>query len=119
MAFRAHIILVLLLSLLFTTQAPIATAQPTGAKMPGCAMTTCISGCCSQMACCARSRQDPRHEEQTPAPHRINLEFVALGQQDFSVLYALPSAARRLVPREEAQGTHTLPRLAATCIQLI
>ena len=54
-----------------------------------------------------------------PAPHRSNIEFAALGQHDFSVLYALPAAARRLVPREAAQGAHTLPRLAATCIQLI
>ena len=82
-------------------------------------MTTCVTGCCAQMPCCARSAEDQRHEEQAPAPHRANLEFAALAHHGFSVLYALPAAARRLAPREAAQRAHTLPRLAATCIQLI
>ena len=116
---RVYLIIALVLSLLFTPQMPTAMAQPVESKMPGCAMTTCVTGCCAQMACCVRSARDKPQPEQAPAPRRVNLELAALGLRTFTILYVLPAVERRLAPREDAQAAHTLPRLAATCIQLI
>ena len=116
---RAYLIITLVLSLLFTPQVPTATAQPVESKMPGCAMTTCMTGCCAQMACCVRSAKDQRQPARAPAPQRVNLELAALGLRTFTILYVLPAVERRLAPREDALAAHTLPRLAATCIQLI
>jgi hypothetical protein len=79
----------------------------------------CASGCCVQIACCVRSAQNSRQPEQAPAPPRVNLEFASLSFVDFSILYVLPKAERRLVIREDALAAHTGPRLAATCIRLI
>ncbi len=115
---RVHLIIILVLSLLFTPQAPTAMAQPVESKMPGCAMTTCMTGCCAKMACCVRSAKDQPQPEQAPAPQRVNLELAAIGPRTFTILYVLP-VERRLAPREDALSAHTLPRLAATCIQLI
>ena len=115
----AYLIITLVLSLLFTPQVPTATAQPVESKMPGCAMMTCMTGCCAQMACCVRSAKDQRQPERAPAPQRVNLELAALGLRTFTILYVLPAVERRLAPREDALAAHALPRLAVSCIQLI
>jgi hypothetical protein len=116
---RTFLVFALLLSLLFNPQARSVAPAPVSTPMPGCAMTTCISGCCAQMGCCALSAQDRSGQEQSPAQPRMNLDLAVLSLRTFSVLYALPSGERRFVIREEEKRAHTLPRLAATCIQLI
>jgi hypothetical protein len=82
-------------------------------------MTTCMSGCCAQMACCAASAQDQSRQEQAPAPQRMHVDIAALILRKFSILCVLPGAGQRFVILDEAQRAHALPRLAATCIQLI
>ena len=119
MSARVYLIITLVMSLLFTPQVPTATAQPVETKMPGCAMTTCMTGCCAQMACCIRSAKDQRQPERVPAPQRVNLELAALGLRTVSILYVLPAVERRLAPRDDALAAHALPRLAVSCIQLI
>jgi hypothetical protein len=116
---RIHLVIALLLSLLFTPQAAMSVAQPDGAKMPGCGMTACQSGCCVEMPCCARFATDHRQPERVPAPQRVNAEFSALGLRNVPILFVRPRVESSLVLREEAMEAHTLPRLAATCIRLI
>ena len=113
---RILLIIAFVASLLLNPQA--GPAMPAPAKMPGCAMMSCVSGCCQQMPCCAKSAQD-RQPEQAPVPSRANLDFAAPTLQTFSLLYMLPAVERPLAVRESAHAAHALPRLAATCIRLI
>jgi hypothetical protein len=113
---RILLIIAFVVSLLFSPQA--RPAMPITAKMPGCMMMSCVSGCCVQMPCCTKSAQD-RQPEQAPAPARANLEFAAPSRHTFSLLYVRPALERRLAFREDAYAAHTLPRMAATCVRLI
>jgi hypothetical protein len=117
MSARLFLILTLFANLLFAPQAkPVA---PVSATMPGCAMMTCVNGCCLQMACCVKSAQDQRRPEQAPAPKGIHVELAAPVPRTVSVLYVLLIVESHLVIHEKALVAYTLPRLAATCIQLI
>ena len=99
---RALLIFTLVLSLLFAPQA--RPMMPAPAKMPGCAMMTCMSGCCAQMACCAKSAQDRNAPDQSPASQRVSLELAALGLRTVTILHVLPAVERRLASREVAQA---------------
>ncbi|HEY2343295.1 MAG TPA: hypothetical protein VGH90_09715 [Chthoniobacteraceae bacterium] len=116
---RIHLVIALLLSLLFNPQAAMSVAQPEGAKMPGCGMTACQSGCCVEMPCCARFATNHRQPERAPAQQRVNAGFWTLAFRNPPVLFVRPLVESSLVLREEAREAHTLPRLAATCIRLI
>jgi hypothetical protein len=119
MSARTFLIFALLGSLLFSPQVRRGAPAPVAARMSGCGMTACKSGCCAQMSCCAVSAQDQGRQEQAPATQRAPLDLAALRPRTFAILHMLPGRERRFVIREEAQRAHTLPRLAATCIQLI
>jgi len=119
MSARTFLIFALLGSLLFSLRGRTVAPAPVSARMPGCAMTACLSGCCAQMSCCAVSAQDQGRQEQAPATQGAHLDLAAIRPRTFSILHALPRGERRFVIRKETQRAHTLPRLAATCIQLI
>ena len=116
---RVYLVITLILSLLCAPQAATATVVPVKGTMPGCAKSACSSGCCAQMDCCAAFAQDQRQHEQEPASQPIGLDLTALTARIFSILHVFPRVERRLFLSEEVQAAHTLPRLAATCIQLI
>ena len=116
MSARILLIIALVSSLLFTPQARPATPAPV--KMLGCPMMSCVSGCCAQMPCCAKSAQD-QQPEPASTPARANLDLAPASLLSFSILYVLPAVERRLVFREDAHAAHALPRMAAICIRLI
>ena len=115
---KTTLILTLLLSLLFVTQARPA-ADSRAVKMPSCVAMVCMKPCCANMPCCATQPQHDPAPEQAPAPARGGVELAALAAQTFPFLYTLPAPQRRFVIRGEACAAHTLPPLAATCIRLI
>jgi hypothetical protein len=119
MSLKLSILVALVVSLLAAPLAQRATAQPAAVKMPGCAMMTCVSGCCAMMPCCAKSPREQTEPVQSPAPPRTDLQFAAIGLHVFSLLYALPVPPRTFVILDEASAGHTLPPRAANCIQLI
>jgi hypothetical protein len=71
------------------------------------------------MACCALFAEDQRRPEQAPARQPVGIDLAVLSARIFSILRVFPTAERRLFLSEEVRAAHTLPRLAATCIQLI
>lgn len=114
---RLLLLFTVFLSLLLAPLARPAAGLPS--KVAGCAMLTCASGCCSQMPCCNRAAQEKSSPEQAPVSSQGGFELAAVALPTFPILYVLPVPERRLALREAAQSAHTLPRLAATCIQLI
>ena len=119
MSVKFSILIALLLSLVAAPLAQQATAQPMAVKMPGCAMMTCVSGCCATMPCCVKSQRDQPQPVWAPAPQRTDVQFAAIGLHVFTFLYALPVPKRHFVIRDEMSAGHTLPPLAVSCIQLI
>jgi len=115
---KTSLILTLIVSLLFVTQARPA-ADSRAMKMPACAAMICAKPCCANMPCCAVQPQREPAPEQAPAPSRGGVESADIAAHTFSFLYALPVPERRFVIRDEARAAHTLPPLAATCIRLI
>jgi hypothetical protein len=116
---KLSILLALIVSLLAAPLAQSVAAQPAAVKAPGCAMMTCVNGCCGMMPCCAKSQREPPQPVQAPVPPRTGTEFAAIGLHVFSLLYALPAPSRTFVILDEANTGHTLPPLATNCIQLI
>ena len=115
---KTSLILTLIVSLLFVTQArPVANSR--ALKMPSCVAMVCTKPCCANMPCCATQPQRDPAPEQAPAPARGGVEPAFIAAHTFSFLYALPAPERRFVIRDEARATHTLPPLAATCIRLV
>ena len=115
---KTSLILTLIVSLLFVTQARPA-ADSRAVKMPACVALVCVKPCCASMACCVTQPQRESAPEQAPAPSRGGVESAVLAAHTFSFLYALPAPERRFVIRDEARAAHTLPPLAASCIRLI
>jgi hypothetical protein len=119
MSVKLSILFALLVSLLAAPLAQRAAALPVAMRIPGCAMTTCVDGCCANMPCCAQSQQGQPHPEQAPAPPRTDAQFTAIVFHVTSLFYALPVANRSFAILDEASAGHTLPPLATNCIQLI
>jgi hypothetical protein len=116
---KLSILFALVVSLLAAPLAQQVAAQPVAMKMPGCAMMTCVDGCCAMKPCCAKSQREQPLPVQAPAPQRTDMQSAAIGLHAFSLLYTLPAPSRTFVILDEASTGHTLPPLAANCIQLI
>ena len=117
---RLPLILTLILSLLFVTQAqPIG--MPVEMKQGGmCAGMQCVRGCCTHKTCCATVEQ--KQAPQTPAPSQSqqhNVQFVALEMRAYTFLLPPPAPRRPVVIRDDTWTAHALPPLAASCIRLI
>ena len=117
---RIPLILALIVSLLFVTQAQ-PMAMPVEMKQGGmCAGMQCARGCCSKTSCCSTVEQNQSSETPaSPQSQHQDVQFVALELRAFTLLLP-PSAPRRpVVIRDDTWTAHSLPPLAASCIQLI
>jgi hypothetical protein len=119
MPVKLSILFALLVSLIVAPLARRAAAQPVVMQMPGCALATCVNGCCAMMPCCAKSVEREQQPAQAPAPPRTDVQFSAIVVHVTSLFYALPVTERAFVILDEASAGHTLPPLATNCIQLI
>ena len=119
MSVKLFILFALLVSLLAAPLAQRTAALPAAMRMPGCAMTTCVNGCCAMMPCCAKSQEGQQQPEQAPAPPRADVQFTAIIVHVTSLFNALPAAERTFVILDEASASHALPPLTTNCIQLI
>jgi hypothetical protein len=116
---KISILIALLLSLLV---APLAqwTPQPVRTKMPGCAMTTCIHGCCAMMPCCTKTAREQQSQPvQSPVSSRADLQVADAILPVLSLFRILPVPARTFAILDEASTGHALPPRVANCIQLI
>lgn len=115
---RLTLILALIASLVFVTEAR-SVGLPVEMKQGGdCAARQCARGCCANVVCCATEEQ--KQSPQTPQQHlQQDLQLLAIELRAYTVLLAPPAPRHPLVIRDEIQKAHTLPPLAATCIQLI
>lgn len=117
---RIPLILALIVSLLFVTQAQ-PMSMPVEMKQGGmCAGMQCARGCCANTACCVAVEQ--KQAPQTPAPpqqQHQDVPFVAIELRAFTLLLPPPAPRRPVVIRDDTWTAHALPPLAASCIQLI
>jgi hypothetical protein len=114
---KTPLILALVASLFFSTQA-FPFTSPVEIKKGDCAKMECAMGCCANKTCCAAMQQ---HRAQQPIHEtsRLDLQLAAIGSRDFAPLYFLPPALRSFVIRDDARAGHTPPLLAVNCIRLI
>ena len=117
---RTSLILALILSLLFATQArPVA--MPVEMKQGGgCAAMQCARGCCANTTCCSAVEQ--KQAPQAPAPPQQfhqDVPLVALELRAFTPVLTPPAPRRPVVIHDDIWAAHSLPPLAASCIQLI
>lgn len=118
---RTSLILALILSLLFVTQArPVV--MPVEMKQGGvCAGAPCARGCCANTVCCAAVEQ--KDAPQTPTQPQQQLQqdvpFAALELRAFTLVFTPPAARRPIVMPDDIPAAHALPPLAASCIRLI
>jgi hypothetical protein len=117
---KSSLILTLIVSLLFVTQAqPVATPvemKPGGA----CAGVECVRGVCTNVVCCSTTEQQKGRP--TPAPasqQQVDIQFAAIALRAYTILP--PPSARKLVFAilDEASTAHSLSPRAASCIRLI
>ena len=113
MSAKTTLILTLLVSLLFATQAPLRSERSASA----CAK--CVLACCADKACCAMSGQQPAPRTPAPVVPRNDAQLAAFELLDFPLLYALPATERTFVILDEACADHALPPRLAGCIRLI
>jgi hypothetical protein len=116
---KASIILTLIVSLLFATQAPGWTLPAQMKAGGGCAQMQCMQGCCAAKACCHVTEQQPVPQQSTPAPRNVQLPEATLDLHAWTFLFLPPAARRPFVIHDEVSAAHTLPPLAASCIRLI
>ena len=117
---KTSLILTLLVSLLFVTQAQ-PTALPVEMKQGGaCAGMPCVRGCCPNVACCNATEQQNAPQTPASAPQQHTyVQLAAIGLRTYILLFTLPARERPLVILDEASTAHTLSPLAVNCIQLI
>jgi hypothetical protein len=116
---KTSLILTLVLSLLFVTQAQ-PVAMPVEMKPGGvCAGMQCASGCCANMACCAVAKQQQAPLTPTPAPQYTHVQLATIGLRAYVLLFTPPARERPIVILDEARSAHTLSPRATSCIRLI
>lgn len=117
---RIPLILALIVSLLFVTQAQ-PMAMPVEMKQGGmCAGMQCLRGCCANTTCCAVVEQ--KQGPETPAPPQTqhhDVQFVAIELRAYTLLLPPPAPRCPVVIHDDTWAAHTLPPLAASCIRLI
>ena len=114
---KTSLILTLIVSLLFVTQAQ-PLVLPVEMKQGGmCAGMDCASGYCANMACCKATEQ--RVPTPAPAPQRSDVQLATLGLRAYTILFTPPAPRRPFVIPNEARTAHTLSPLAVSCIRLL
>ena len=116
---KTPLVLTLLVSLLFATQAQRVTL-PVEMKPDGvCAKMQCATGCCANKACCKVTEQQKSPQTPTSAPQYAHVQLAALELRAYTILLIPPAPRRSSVILDEASTAHTLPPLAVNCIRLI
>ncbi len=116
---KLSLILTLIVSVLFVTQAQPVT-MPVEMKPGGaCAGMQCVRGCCMNMACCKVAEQQKAPQTPTPAPQYTHVQLATIGLRAYDLLFTPPARERPLVIPDEARIAHTLAPLAVSCIRLI
>lgn len=116
---KITLILTLLVSLLFVTQAQLAPL-PVEMKQGGaCAGMDCARGCCTNMACCTVTEQQKVPPKPALASQPTHLQLATLGLRVCIPLFIPPAPRRSFVILHEASTAHSLSPRAASCIWLI
>ncbi len=116
---KTSLILTLLVSLLFVTQAQ-PLAMPVEMKQGGsCAAMECARGCCANIVCCKVTEQQNAPQPPTPAPDHANIQLATIGLRAYTLLFTPPAPRRPFVILDEEGTVPTLSPLAVSCIRLI
>ena len=117
---KISLILTLIVSLLFVTQAQPMT-MPVEMKPGGtCAGMQCSRGCCTNTACCTFAEQQQAPLTPVPASQQhFHVQLATIGLRACTILFTPPARERPLVILDETRIAHTLSPLAVGCIQLI
>jgi hypothetical protein len=116
---RISIVILLILGLLFGAQAQWMTL-PVEMKTDGiCATKHCTRGCCANTACCKTTEQQKTPQSPAPSPQIPHLQLATIGLRAWTYLFLPPAPRQPFVIFDEVGAAHTLPPLAASCIQLI
>jgi hypothetical protein len=116
---KTSLILALIVSLLFVTQAQ-PVVLPVEVKQGGaCAGMQCARGCCTSTACCAPQEKNAPQPAPMPASQRAGADLAAIGLFTALFLHVLPPVEAKITAAQEAAIPHKLPRLAVSCIFLI
>lgn len=116
---KISLILTLVVSLLFATQAQPAVF-PVEMKQGGtCAGMECAPGCCANMACCKIMEQQKAPKTAIPAPQSTHVQLATLGLRTYTILFPPPVPRHSFVILDEASTAHTLSPLAVICIRLL
>ena len=119
MSAKTSLILTLLVSLLFVTQAQ-PVALPVEMKQGGtCAGMDCARGCCTNMVCCKVMEQQKAPQTPTPFRQYTHVQLATIGLRAYTLLFIPPAPRRPFVILDEASTAHTLSPLAVSCIRLI
>ena len=104
---KTALILTLIVSLLFVTQAQPAVL-PVEMKQGGmCAGMECESGCCANMACCRMMEQQKAPQTPVPAPHCTHVQLATIGLRTYTLLVIPPAPRLPFVILDEASTAHT------------
>jgi hypothetical protein len=117
---RTSLILALIVSLLFVTQAQPMNL-PVEMKQGGmCAGMQCARGCCAHKTCCATVEQKQALQPPTaPQSQPPNVLFLALELRAYTFLLPPPAPRRPVVMHDDIWTAHVIPPLAVSCIRLI
>ena len=116
---KTSLILTLIVSLLFVTQAQ-SVVLPVEMKQGGmCAGMDCASGCCANMECCKMMEQQKAPKPPVPAPQSTHVQLATLGLRAYTILFPPPAPRHPFVILDEAGTAHTLSPLAVSCIRLL
>ena len=116
---RVSLILTLILSLLFVTQARPAVMSVEMKPGGMCAARPCVRDCCANITCCAAAERKDAPQTPTPAPHQQDVQLTALELRAFTFLFTPPAPRHPVVIHDDTWTAHSLPPLAVSCIRLI
>ncbi len=116
---KISLILTLIVSLLFVTQAQPVALPVEMTKGGMCAGLDCASGCCANMACCNMMEQRKAPKTPVPAPQSTHVQLATLGLRAYTLVFTPPASRRPFVISDEAGTAHSLSPLAVSCIRLL
>ena len=118
---KTSLILTLIVSLLFVTQAQPA-AMPVEMKPGGaCVGMECVRGCCANVVCCstAEEQKAPPTPARPASQQHLDVQLATVALRAYTIL-PTPSARKHVfVILDEASAAHSLSPRAASCIRLI
>ncbi len=119
MSAKTSLILALIVSLLFVTQARPMVLPVEMRQGGACAQMQCAPRCCTNMACCKVMEQQKVPQTPAPAPQHDDVQFASIGLRAYTLLFMPPAPRRPFVILDEASTAHSLSPLAVSCIRLI